>query len=85
MVDTLAIYVLNRYPALTSLYRSFESMAVDLMLGGDIVSSQDQLNLIQEAPVENEANSCKLERWVVPNLNSLSRIASSHLIFLQGF
>ena len=85
MVDTLAIYILNRYPALTSLYRSFESMAVDLMLGGDSVFSQDQLNIIQEAPVGNEANSCKLERWVVPNLKSLSGIASSHMIFLQRF
>ncbi|KAJ6035553.1 hypothetical protein N7460_009728 [Penicillium canescens] len=85
MVDTLAIYVLNRYPALTSLYRSFESMAVGLMLGGDNVFSQDQLNIFLEALVENEANSCKLERWVVPNLKSLSRLAASHLIFLQRF
>ncbi|KAI3276409.1 hypothetical protein DTO003C3_10208 [Penicillium roqueforti] len=85
MVDTLAIYVLNRYPALTSFYRSFEPMAVGLMLGGDNVFSRDQLNIFLEALVEDEADPCKLERWVVPNLKSLSRLAASHLIFRQRF
>ncbi|CAG8316502.1 unnamed protein product [Penicillium camemberti] len=85
MVDTLAVYVLNCYPALTSFYRSFEPMAVGLMLGGDKVFSRDQLNIFLEALVEHEANPCKLERWVVPNLKSLSRLAASHLIFRQRF
>lgn len=85
MVDTLAIYVLNRCPALTSFYRSFVSIVVGLMLGVDNVFSPDQLKIFLEALVEDEANSCKLEKWVVPNLRSLSRLAASHLIFLQRF
>lgn len=85
MVDTLAVYVLNCYLALTSFYRSFEPMAVGLMLGGDKVFSRDQLNIFLEALVEHEVNPCKLERWVVPNLKSLSRLAASYLIFRQRF
>jgi hypothetical protein len=57
-------------------------MAIGLMLGGDNVFSRELLKVFPEALVEDEANSCKLERWVVPNLKSLSRIASSHLISL---
>jgi hypothetical protein len=55
------------------------------MLGDDNIFSQDQLKIFLEAPEENEANLCKLERWVAPNLKSLSRIAASHLISLQRF
>jgi hypothetical protein len=84
MVDTLAIYVLNRYPALVGFYRSFEPMVVDLMLGGDTALSRDQLNTFLEALVEGEAFlPCKQERWLIPNLRSLSRLAATHLIFIQ--
>lgn len=62
MVDTLAIYVVNRYPTLASLYRSFEPMVVGLMLGGDNVCSRYQLSIFIEALMEGEAhNPCKLE------------------------
>lgn len=84
MVDTLATYVLNRYPALVSFYRSFEPMAVGLMLGGDTAFSSDQLNTFLEALVEGEAFlPCKQERWLIPNLKSLSRLAATDLIFIQ--
>lgn len=83
MVDTLAIYILNRYPALIRFYRSFEPIAVGLMLGGDNVFSRDQLHIFLNALVEDDADSCDLERWVVPNLKSLSKLAASRLIFLQ--
>lgn len=73
MVDTLSVYVLNRYPTLASLYRSFEPMVVGLMLGGNNVFSRGQLRIFLEAHVEDEAHrSCKLERWLIPNLKSLS-------------
>jgi hypothetical protein len=84
MVDTLAIYVLNRYPNLASLYRSFEPMVVGLILGGDNVFSREQLSIFLDALVEDEAHgSCKLERWLIPDLKSLSRLAASRLIFIQ--
>lgn len=84
MVDTLAIYVVNRYPTLARLYRSFEPMVVGLMLGGDNVCSRDQLSIFLEALMEGEAhNPCKLERWQIPKSKSLSRLAASRLIFIQ--
>ncbi|KAJ5152433.1 hypothetical protein N7492_009713 [Penicillium capsulatum] len=83
MVDTLAIYVLNRYPALISLYRSFEPMTVGLMLG-DTAFPRDKLNTLQEALVGDEAFlSYKQERWLIPNLESLSRLAATHLVIIQ--
>jgi hypothetical protein len=55
------------------------------MLRGDNIVSRDKLNIVLEALVEDEANPYTLERWVVPNLKSLSRLAASHLIFRQRF
>ena len=84
MVDTLAIYFLNRYPGLIGLYRSFEPMAVGLMLGGNKGCSRDQLSIFPEALAEDEAFlSRKQEKWLIPNLKSLSRLAAAHLIFIQ--
>ena len=84
MVATLAVYVLNRYPALVGLYRSFEPMVVGLMLGYDSAFSRDQLNTFVEAFVEDEAFlSYEQEKWLIPNLQSLSRLAATHLIFMQ--
>lgn len=84
MVDTLAIYVLNRYPALIRLYRSFESVAVGLMLGGKNLFCQDKLSVFLKALMEDETQiSCKLERWLSLNIKSPSKVTASHLIFIQ--
>jgi hypothetical protein len=83
MVDTLAIYVPNRCPALAQLYRSLEPMVVSLMLGDNLVS-EDQLNISLEKVLENEAHkSRELEMLQIPGLESLSRSVGSRLIHTQ--
>lgn len=84
MVDTLAIYFLNRYLGLIDIYRSFDPMAVGLMLGGNKPCSRAQLSIFLEVLAEDEAFlSGKQEKWLIPDLRSLSRLAAAHLIFTQ--
>jgi hypothetical protein len=84
MVDMLVIYVLNRYPDMMTLCRSLEPIVAGLMLGGDSVSSRNQLDISLETLGEGKAlMSCNQERWLIPNLVSLSRLAASQLISIQ--
>ncbi|KAJ5215248.1 uncharacterized protein N7498_001655 [Penicillium cinerascens] len=70
IVDILAIYVLNRYLDIITLCRSLEPMVAGLMLGGDNIS-------LEALGEEKALMSCNQERWLIPNLVSLSRLAAS--------
>ncbi|KAK9234427.1 hypothetical protein V1525DRAFT_413105 [Lipomyces kononenkoae] len=64
MVDALANYIVNRYPALAGLYRMFEPVVVGLMLGGAFVCPWDQLSSSLTALTEVEIHyQCKSETW----------------------
>jgi hypothetical protein len=84
MVDTLAIYVPNRYPTLAQIYRSLEPLVVSLMLGGDHHFSEDQLNVSLEKVLGNEADKLHdLEMLQIPDLKFLSTSVGSSLIHTQ--
>ncbi|KAJ5640275.1 uncharacterized protein N7484_008137 [Penicillium longicatenatum] len=84
MVDTLVIYFLNRYPDLISFYRSFDPMAIGLMSGANKFCSRDQPSILPEELAEDEVSMLhKQEKWLIPNLKSLPRLAASRLISIM--
>ncbi|KAJ5646730.1 hypothetical protein N7490_003102 [Penicillium lividum] len=84
MVDTLAIYIFNRYPSLADLYQMFEPLVVGLMLSGDRICSRKEENYFLEALLKSGTHEPKkLEEWHLLNPKSESQLAASRLISLQ--
>ncbi|KAJ5216812.1 hypothetical protein N7468_009820 [Penicillium chermesinum] len=84
MVDTLGIYLLNRYPSIASLYQIFEPFAVGLMLSGDRSCSHEDLDYFLQALIKSGPHKPdKPEKWHLLNLESQSQLAASRLVLLQ--